>query len=56
MCEFSVAAKLPQTPRCHPTVNWQRRVWGSFAATLNSHTSVSAIRQATHPLSYDAQR
>lgn len=52
----SGAVTTPLVSRCQLTVAWQRKVWGTSAATLNSHTSVSAIRQATHPLSYDGQR
>lgn len=46
----------PLVSRCQLTVAWRRTAWGRIAPTLNSHGALGGYRQATHGLSYDAQR
>lgn len=50
------APTTPLVARCQLTVAWGRTAWGTIAPTLNSHGTLGGVRQATHPLSYDAQR
>jgi hypothetical protein len=52
----SGAAATPLVARCQLTVAWGQRASGTIAPTLNAHGELGGVRQATHPLSYDAQR
>lgn len=40
---------------CQLTVTWTKTAQGSIAPTMNQHGLLTAQRQATHPLSYDAR-
>ncbi|NCT83179.1 MAG: hypothetical protein GXC94_08560 [Comamonadaceae bacterium] len=45
----------PAVAQCQLTVAWTRSSRGSVAATMNGHGSITGLRQASHPLAYDAR-
>ena len=45
----------PAVSKCELSVVWTRTALGSIAPTMNGHGTLRALREAAHPLSYDAR-
>lgn len=48
-------ARTPAVTRCELVVTWTAKAMGSIAPTMNGHGSLTGLRTASHPLSYDAR-
>lgn len=48
-------ARTPAVTRCELVVTWTAKATGSIAPTMNGHGSLTGLRTASHPLSYDAR-
>lgn len=48
-------ARTPAVTRCDLVVTWTAKATGSIAPTMNGHGSLTGLRTASHPLSYDAR-
>ncbi|MFG6460535.1 hypothetical protein ACG04Q_03060 [Roseateles sp. DXS20W] len=48
-------ARTPAVTRCDLVVTWTAKATGSVAPTMNGHGSLTGLRTASHPLSYDAR-
>ncbi len=49
------AANTPAVAECQLTVAWIRTAHGTIAPTMNGHGTLTGLREATHPLNYDAR-